>query len=303
MKKIIALIPFLFLIFACTDSELIIDGENVGDGNQENPSTQNSILKTYTLIEPNSSLSFNFDDNGKIKNLTGLNGGLNYSLVISYNDDDLINNVDFSGISDTSENLVFSYDNMSNVTAIQNENESIKISLTTNGNSVSGTYSENGTDILTLAYEFDENNRLLSQHFTEISNGVTIDYTSTYTSGNLTKYKGDKNNFNVDETLFEYDNKINPLFAQTTNEAKSLAFLNSLYLIHLYTDDNVDISDKACYISSLISSSNNQTKKTSINQQFSEISYTYNNENLPLSGVVSYSYSSDDRGTSTYTYY
>lgn len=47
MKKIIALIPFLFLIFACTDSELIIEGENVGGGSTASTTTTNCDDLTF----------------------------------------------------------------------------------------------------------------------------------------------------------------------------------------------------------------------------------------------------------------
>lgn len=70
MKKIIALIPFLFLIFACTDSELIIEGENVGDGSGTND-TNNPTIDCDNL---------NFTD----QDAQGVFSGDNYTYTQAY---------------------------------------------------------------------------------------------------------------------------------------------------------------------------------------------------------------------------
>ena len=288
MKKIFLLIPLLMITFGCVESELYIQGENVGDINDDTPDTPTTILQKYEFTSTADNSAMNFASSGELTslNVNGESINLTYTegiltsataagqnLNIAYNDQGKINLISLA--SDPNTNLEITYDTAG------------ATGLRTMASTAENTYN----------FTLDASGYITSYTMTNAANNDEIAMNLNFTGANVTQVIYTENNAEIAAYNFTFDNQINPIFTQAINEFNALIFMQAFALQNA---SNTVLTE----FLARIRSQNNITgiTATGSNPFGGTFEYTYNADNYPESAVFTQS-GSDLTGSSTFTYY
>lgn len=302
MKKTIFILPFLLLMLAsCVDSELVIPGENVGNGDTGD-TTNSAILQTYALQHGNVTSNFQFNEAGKVTQISEAGGSFDYTYIFTYTDSK-VTQLTTNNFGDTTYTLNVTYDDTENITTLANEDDTFRVDLVNSGNGFIAALTLNNeeTPAASTVMAFDASNRVLTQSITVTGGTFSTAYQPQYISGNATTLEAIINGTSQNSISFSYDDKSNPLFSQLQTESKIIALLNALGIIDLIRNEQQGNAQDVQLYAKIYSQNNvtNQTEGDSV----TNYAYSYNDNDLPASASITDGDDSTETGTITYTYY
>ena len=302
MKKIFILLPFIFIFMGCVDSELIIQGENVGDGSGGDGNPPGSFnLQSYDFESPFYDYQFNYNNEGQMTQalvsmeLLGqiFTGTANFLYT-----NDLISQVNVSPEGMYSNQSFFTYNEQNQLIEINaGTPELTNFVITHNDDNIIAVRTIDGIEENTFVFTKDSYGYINSYSFTDNATGNLIEVVFNMNDNLITSNELKVNGITSISYTYEYDNRTNPLYIQTIN------YFNELMLNDAF---EMDAEDSAAALDSyaMYRSSNNITSMTILNDMTNSTltyEYQYNAENLPQSAVITSE--GEEPGIVTYTYY
>lgn len=304
MKKILILLPFLFFITSCVESELIIPGENVGGGSGSDTTPTGTVLRTYeynaNAVAFNVTQSMSFNATGKLSQLSVGLAGAQETATFNRNADNNITSVNYSTIGEHySTEYTFTYDDSNRVTKVSaGTTPTTELNITyTSATAATAVRTLNGTDDYNFTYTFDSSGIVSSITITNIATNEyrTINFVSS--QNNATGINVDLNGTSTASFSATHDDKINPLQMQIGSDFNILTFIGDF-------EFDPDTIDAGYELYARVLSQNNVLtfigSGASINTNASH-TFEYNADNYPTGST--FTDVNNTTGTTTYTYY
>ena len=295
MKKIFLLIPLLLITFGCVESELYIDGENVGNVDEETP-VDGTILKTFAYETPFYDYQYLFNSEGKLTNINVSFLGATNNGTLAYNNGNL------SSISPGmfSNQDALTYNEQNQLIEINSgSTPETKMIFTYNQNNIVGVRTIDGVEDNTVTFTLDNAGYITGYTFTDTTNGKEYILTLNVANNLLSSSTFTEDGNILQEMSFTYDNKINPIYTQTID------IFNVQIMMEAY---GFDLSFPTLQLDSyaMYRSVNNITQMVASGsgsafiQGTVDYEYTYDGD-YPVSAILTVE--GEDPGATTYTYY
>ena len=302
MKKICILLPMILLLFGCVESELIIQGENVGGGNGGGEEPDPTFkLKTFDYETPFYSYQYNYNAEGLLTqgnvSLEILGEVLTGGFTLGYTDN-LISQINMlpEGLYSNQSNLTFNDQNQLTEINAATTPET-KFMITHDGASITAVRTIDGLEENTFTFTKDSYGYINSYSFTDNISGDNIQVMFTMDNNLITSNKIMVNGTAVETFTYTYDNKVNPLYIQTID------YFNVLMMNDAF---EFDVEDATLSLDSypMYRSANNiqsMTITTDSRNATLTYEYQYNANDLPTSAMITVE--GEEPGAATYTYY
>lgn len=301
MRKIGIILPFIFLFMGCVESELIIPGENIGDGGGGETPSENFTLQSYDFESPFYNYQFNYNQDGQLTQALfsmEILGQLFTGTANFLYSNNLISQVNTSPEGMYSNQSVFTYNEQNQLIEINAGTPQLtNFVISHNENNISAVRTIDGVEENTFTFTTDAYGYINSYSFTDNQSGDLIEVILNLNDQLVGSNEVKVNGITAISYSFEYDNRTNPLYVQTIDYFNEL-MLNDAF--EMAADDPTAMLDSYA----MYRSPNNITSMTISNGPINTTltyEYQYNTDNLPQSAVMTIE--GEEPGIVTYTYY
>ncbi|MDO5655946.1 MAG: hypothetical protein Q4G27_07380 [Flavobacteriaceae bacterium] len=302
MKKLLVLFPLFLFFIGCVESELYVDGENVGSvGGDGDTPTHEIILKQFDYVTPIYSYQYLFNPQGKITNvnlsMSLLGETVTSNGVVSYQNN-LISTLTPGNFS-AQDNLIYNDQNQL-IEINTGTTPETKMVFTHTGTTITGVRTLDGVLDNTVTFTKDNAGYITGYSFTDASNNKQYSLSLNVANNLLSSSTFKENTTVLQQMNFTYDNKINPLFLQ------SIDYFNIMVMMDAYGFES-DFIALPLDTYAMYRSSNNITQLTASGSGSAYIEgtinyvYTYNEADFPVSAVLNIE--GEEPGVVHYTYY
>lgn len=301
MKKICIILPLIFLLVGCVESELIIPGENIGDGGGGDSPTPTFKLQSYDFESPFYDYQFNYNQEGQLTQALfsmEIFGQLFTGSASFLYTNDLISQVNTSPEGMYSNQSFFTYNEQNQLIEINaGTTQLTNFVITHNENNITAVRTIDGVEENTFTFTKDAYGYINAYSFTDNQTGDFIEVVFNMNDNLVSSNEVKVNGITSSSYEYEYDNRTNPLYIQTIDYFNEL-MLNDAF--EMEADDAFASLDSYA----MYRSQNNILSMTVLNESINTTltyEYQYNAENLPQSAVISIE--NEEPGVVTYTYY
>ena len=292
------LIPFIFLMIGCVESELVIDGENVGtgDGGDDDGTTITTILEKYEYSSPDLGYTLNFNSDGQPTSVSMTMMGAISRFSISYTDELISQLSNPSGTHSTQ--YTFTYDDNNRLVEINaGIEEENNIIFTYNDSTITGVRTIDGAEENTYTFTTDSYGYIEQYSFTDVTTNQFFEFVLELTGNAVNSSEFVADDTTIQSFSYTYDSMINPI------QIQSIDYFNVLVLAEAF---DIDVADPGIMINlyALLRSPNNiitSEAESGVITGTETFTYEYDSENYPMSATTTVE--EEEMATVIYTYY